>query len=104
MISPNNCVPKNRALVALAVVPGVIGVAVFGYYALVDWQALKVAYQHYSIIEASGGTMRALFAAESRQNIHRINLLADGTWTLLSAILAAIGLHGLSIPYRETAS
>jgi hypothetical protein len=28
--------------------------------------------------------------------IHRINVFADGVWTLLSAILAAIGIHGIT--------
>ncbi len=29
------------------------------------------------------------------QNIHRINLFADGTWFLLAGVIFAIGLHGL---------
>jgi hypothetical protein len=65
------------------------------HYALVDWAALQTAYHHYEQVAAGAGDLRAVFVAETGQNIHRINLFADGVWALLSAILGAIGLHGL---------
>lgn len=74
---------------------GAVGVAVFGYWALVDWSALQTAYAHYAQVAGSSTDLRAVFVAESQQNLHRINRFADGVWTLLSAILAAIGLHGI---------
>ncbi len=40
------------------------------------------------------------FLAESRQNIHRINLFADVVWALLSAILAVVSASGLAILHR----
>jgi|GEM_PF-791508 hypothetical protein len=83
-------------LLVCAVLPGAAGVLVFGYFALVDWAALQDAYAHYRQVAASDAAdLRAVFVAEAQQNIHRVNLFADGVWTLLSAILAAIGLHGL---------
>lgn len=84
-----------RLLLFLTVLPGTIGVVIFFYYALVDWAALQKAYANYSQVVASGADLRAVFVAESAQNIHRINLFAEGVWALLAAILAAIGLHGI---------
>ncbi|MEB3214237.1 MAG: hypothetical protein VKL39_23005 [Leptolyngbyaceae bacterium] len=82
-------------LVLFVIIPGVAGVAVFGHYALVDWAALELAYQQYDEVRQSSSDLSALFAANAQQNIHRINVFAEGVWVLLSAILAAIGLHGV---------
>jgi hypothetical protein len=82
-------------LTSLIVFPGLVGVLVFGYYALIDWATLQKAYQYFSEVVKSSPSMEKLFAAAAQQNIHRINLFADGVWALLSAILAAIGLHGI---------
>lgn len=84
-------------LLLLTLVPGLIGVCVFGYYAFVDWATLQVAYAHYEQVAGKSPELRAVFVAEAQQNIHRLNLFADGVWTLLSAILGAIGLHGLCL-------
>ena len=85
-------------LLLLTVLPGFTGVVVFGYYALVDWSALQSAYAHFEQVASRSPEMRTIFVAEAEQNIHRINLFADGVWALLSAILGAIGLHGLLKP------
>jgi ABC-type polysaccharide transport system permease subunit len=84
-------------LAILLVLPGVVGILIFGYYALIDWNSLQKAYQYFSDVVQSSPSMEKLFIAEAQQNIHRINLLADGVWTLLSAILAAIGLQGICV-------
>jgi type IV secretory pathway ATPase VirB11/archaellum biosynthesis ATPase len=76
---------------------GLLGVVVFGYYAWVDWEALRVAYVRFERVAQVHSDLPTLFVAEAHQNIHRINLFADGVWTLLSAILAAIGMHGLVV-------
>ena len=81
-------------LLLLTTVPGIAGVLVFGYYALQDWDQLQKDYSYFVSVIQQSSSMEALFVAEAQQNIHRINLMADGIWTLLSAILAAIGLHG----------
>jgi hypothetical protein len=79
----------------LVVILGMAGMAIFGYYALVDWNALQVAYDNFAAIAANAPDMPALFAAEAQQNIHRINLFAEGVWVLQSALLVAVGLHGI---------
>lgn len=82
-------------LLLLVVAPGLISVTIFFYYALFDWAALQAAYAHYAQVSSSTADLRAVFIAESQQNIHRINLFAEGVWALLAAILAAIGVHGI---------
>jgi hypothetical protein len=88
-------------LVLFLIVPGAAGCVVFGLSALRDWPALQSSYAAFERISeqaraATGSSApAALFIAEAKQNIHRINLLADGVWTLLSALLAGLGIHGL---------
>ena len=79
----------------LIVALGSTGVVVFFYYFLVDWAALDNAYVEFSAIAQNSPDLTALFAAEALQNIHRINVFAEGVWALQSAIFAAIGLHGI---------
>lgn len=85
----------NILLALLLIVPGIAGITIFGYFALIDWDALQKTYRAYEAIAQSSSDLPTLFTAEAQQNIHRINLFADGVWTLLSAILAAIGIHGI---------
>ncbi len=82
-------------LLVLVVIPGLTGVFVFGYFALQDWDQLQRDYGYFSALVEQPASLEALFVAEAQQNVQRINLMADGIWTLLSAILAAIGLHGI---------
>jgi hypothetical protein len=85
-----------RSLLLLTILLGVAGVIIFGYFALIDWKFLQEAYNYFAKVIQAKSSLEVLFVAEAQQNIHRINLFADGVWTLLSAILAAIGLHGIS--------
>lgn len=83
-----------RALLGVLTVLGLVGVLVFGSYALVDYAALRHDYTTWiGAANSHNPSVQALLIAESRQNAHRINLFADGTWTLLAAVVAAIGLH-----------
>jgi hypothetical protein len=85
-----------RLLILFTILPGVTGVIIFGYSALIDWNFLQLAYNYFAKVIQAKSSLEVLFVAEAQQNIHRINLFADGVWTLLSAILTAIGLHGIS--------
>lgn len=82
-------------LAGMLVIPGIVGVTVFGYFAFIDWIALQEAYDVFEKAVQQSASLETLFATEAQQNIHRVNLFAEGVWTLLSAILAAIGIHGL---------
>jgi hypothetical protein len=79
----------------LIVLAGATGMAVFGGFAPVDWDALQAADARFEAVARGSPDVTALYLAESKQNLHRLNLFAEGVWALLSAILAAIGLHGL---------
>lgn len=81
----------------LIVIVGSAGAVICGLYALQDWAALQDAYHSFGQVARNSPSETALFAAEAAQNIHRINLFAEGVWALLSAILAAIGVHGLCV-------
>lgn len=83
-------------LLLLVIAPAVIGIAVFGRAALLDWESLGQAYQRFEQTVRTSDDLTEIFIAESLQSIHCINLFADGVWTLLCAILGAIGLHGLA--------
>lgn len=82
------------------ILPGVIGMLIFGWYALVDWQTLQLAYAHFERVAGGSHDLAAIAIAEAKQNIHRVNLFADGAWVLLCAILAAIGGHALYVGRR----
>jgi hypothetical protein len=84
-----------RLTLFVMVALGLAGVAFFGYFALQDWAALQKNYAQFARLTPQS-SVGAILLADARQNIHRINVFADGTWTLLCAIIAAIGVHGLA--------
>jgi len=88
---------RHWLLILLTIVPGVAGTVFFSYFALQDWAALRGAYAAFERLAHGSPTLAALFIAEARQNMHRINVLAEAVWALLCALLAAIGLHGLCV-------
>jgi hypothetical protein len=75
----------------LTVVLGLVGAVVFGVFAWLDWVALQKAWR---AVETAS-TPESLQRADIRQSAHRVNLFAEGVWTLLCAILAALGGLGL---------
>jgi hypothetical protein len=85
---------KKKFLFLLIIVPGIAGIIIFGHFAIEDWGQLQEVYSIYKKIVATSSDLPTLFKANASQMIQRINLFADGTWTLLSAILAGIGFHG----------
>jgi hypothetical protein len=85
------------SLCSLAIVPGIVGALVSGYYVLKDWAALNRAFVRWEQLVRAGETGHALTVAHDYQNMFRINCFADGVGVLLSAILCAVGLLGLSV-------
>jgi hypothetical protein len=98
---PSDATMKTTLLIVLMIMPGIAGVAIFGHYALQDWGQLQRDYAQMKQVVAASSDMPTLFKANAAQMTQRINLFADGTWTLLSGILAAIGLHGWLISERS---
>jgi hypothetical protein len=82
-------------LAIFTILPGVLGVLIFGYHALADWRDLQQAYIPFANAVQGKASLETLFITEAMQNIHRINLFADGIWTLLSMIISSIGIHGI---------
>jgi hypothetical protein len=80
---------------------GLLVAAVSGYFLLQDWAALQRSFAQFEQLAAQGADLRALFVAEARQNLHRLNCFAEGVGVLLGMILAAIGLHGLCLLPRS---
>ena len=89
------------SLLVCAVLPGLLGVAVSGYYCLQDWAALNRAFAHWQLLINTRGSDRALAVADSYQIAFRINCFADGVGVLLSAILCSIGVLGLCLMRRN---
>jgi len=85
----------------LIVFAGLVVVIVSTNYALQDWAALNREYARFERTAARDGDLRSIVVTEGLQNAFRINVFADGTWVLLGAILAAIGVHGLCVMPRR---
>jgi len=88
---------RRTALWLFVVAPGVAAIFVCGYYLFSDWAALNVAYARFERVASEGGDLRALFLAQSLDQVFRINCFADGVGVMLGAILAALGVHGLCV-------
>ena len=90
-------ITRILALFCFSIVPGLLGVAVSGYYCLQDWASLNRAFARWEHVIRGHGSERALMVADSYQNAFRINCFADGVGVLLSAILCSIGVLGLCL-------
>ena len=88
---------RQAVLWIFLVIPGAVGAVVFGWFSLQDYAILQEAFRQFEQVARSSPGQTELFVAHAEQNIHRINLTADGIWTLLCAIYAAIGVHGLCL-------
>lgn len=75
--------------------PGSAVVVVSSYWGINDFIALVAANQRFEELVTQGASQRELFILAHRENTHRINVGFDGTWILLGAILAGIGIHGM---------
>jgi len=87
---------KNSLLFTLLVVPGALAVGLSGYWAFWDYSALVRADSQVQEL-ARTGSDRELAMAIHRNEVHRANVAAEGTWLLLGAILAGIGIHGMVV-------
>lgn len=88
-----------RILFYLVIVLGFGSFMLCGYYTFVDFALLRGAYAHLLKLTPSS-SVQTILLAEAQQNAHRINVFADGTWTLLSAIIVTLGLNGLAVLKR----
>ena len=68
---------KTAALWGI-VAAGILGVVVFGAWSFKDWNALQKAYQEFEMVASQSHDLPIIAIAEAKQNIHRINLFAEG--------------------------
>ncbi len=84
----------RKFLLVIAIICGLAGVVLSSGFAVTDYLALMGAYGQFEHA-ASGHDLAAITIAAARQNVFRLNVFAEGVWALLSAIVAAIGVHGM---------
>lgn len=104
--------PRDRAASAvlwraagfslLLVLPGLAGMGLFGRVAITDYHELIGAYERFqTVARAADPTLESVIVANAIQHGHRLNVFATGTWSLLCAIVATLGIHGLLGLWRE---
>jgi hypothetical protein len=78
------------------VLPGLIVFLISLYYFGTDYSALVQSETYIvKLVEQPSTDEKRLRLAYHRALAHRINVFADGTWGLLGAVIAGIGIHGL---------
>jgi len=93
-----------RAIVAvvLLILPGIAAAAIFGGMASQDYLVLMPAYEALGDGIQTGKPLRDIVAADAMQNVHRINVFAEGTWALLGALMASLGVHALLVMRKSS--
>ncbi len=86
---------KNLVFFTLIIIPGSIGAILSGYWGYADWIRLAEAERNFQQLVISKANQRELFIAAHRENIHRLNVAAEGVWIGLGLITTGIGLIGI---------
>lgn len=91
-------------LVFLVAIGGLVA-GVSGYWLTHEWHWLNATYDLYNrAAKNPATTTHALMIADSVQNSHRMNCIAEAIGVLFGILIAAIGIHGLSCPARLPAA
>lgn len=88
-----------RPFLLLCLLASLVFFAVCVYGSLLDWHELQLCDGAFRAASKSA-ELRTLFVLESRQNVHRVNLFADGVWALLCAIGSVVCALGLRFEKR----
>ena len=91
---------RTWVLILLLVVPGLAVMAACAYYLLGDWQGLNATHARFEGLVAQNADLRRLFIVWAQEDLHRINVFAEGVGFLLGALLAGLGVHGLCVMPR----
>ena len=86
---------KNLVFFTLLIVPGLTGALLSSYWGYTDWIRLTEAERNFQQLVVSKANQRELFIAAHRENIHRLNVAAEGCWMGLGAIVVGIGAIGI---------
>ncbi|WP_309742467.1 MULTISPECIES: hypothetical protein [unclassified Chamaesiphon] len=86
---------KNLAFLTLLIIPGLTGAFLSGYWGYADFLRLTAAERNFQQLVAAKANQRELFIAAHRENIHRLNVAAEGVWIGLGLITVGVGMLGI---------
>ena len=86
---------KNLVFLTLLVIPGLTGVLLSGYWGYVDFMKLTQTERNFQQLVISKANQRELLIAAHRENIHRLNVAAEGVWLGLGLIAVGVGTIGI---------
>jgi hypothetical protein len=86
---------KNFVFFTLLVIPGFTGVILSSYWGYADFIKLTEAEHNFQQLVTQKANHRELFIAAHRENIHRLNVAAEGVWIGLGLITAGVGIIGM---------
>ncbi len=84
---------RRWVVLGLVLVPAVLAFALSVVMLVSDYLLLAEATERFTRLAGNpAASAPAMIAAATGQDMHRINVFADGTWALLSGIWFAVGL------------
>jgi hypothetical protein len=86
---------KNFVFFTLLIIPGFTGALLSGYWGYADFIRLTEAEHNFQQLVVQKANQRELFIAAHRENIHRLNVAAEGVWIGLGLITAGVGIVGM---------
>ena len=86
---------KNLVFFTLLIIPGFTGALLSGYWGYADFIRLTEAEHNFQQLVLQKANQKELFIAAHRENIHRLNVAAEGVWIGLGLITAGVGIMGI---------
>jgi hypothetical protein len=87
---------KNLVLFTLLIIPGFTGVLLSGYWGYADFVRLTETERNFQQLVVNKANQRELFIAAHRENVHRLNVAAEGAWMGLGLIAVGVGIIGIN--------
>ena len=87
---------KNFIFFTLIIIPGLTGLLLSTYWGYADFMRLTEAENNFQQLVVKKATQRELFIAAHRENIHRLNVAAEGVWMGLGLISVGVGIIGMN--------
>ena len=87
---------KNLVFLTLLIIPGFTGVLLSGYWGYADFVRLTETERNFQKLVINKANQRELFIAAHRENVHRLNVAAEGVWMGLGLIAVGVGIIGIT--------
>ena len=87
---------KSLVFLTLLVIPGFAGVLLSGYWGYADFVRLTETERNFQQLVINKANQRELFIAAHRENVHRLNVAAEGVWMGLGLIAVGVGILGIT--------